>query len=135
MIAATRMLLVPVKLRIIRNCYRFKAQRGVVLNTDDDRRDIDQCLQKPIVITIDINREKADLRKAMSDEVEIVQGQEFMDDLNACWPERAGILDLPLISVNQESRPFWVCCEFDTVELNGVKTELDEGTRCALRQI
>src|SRR5262249_35897641 len=101
-IPAARVLLVAVEGRIVRHGDRLDPQRRIVFDADHGWRDPYQGFQEPVIVAVDVDRENADFRKPIANEIEIVESKELLDDVDAGWPKRACVVNLPFVAVNEQ---------------------------------
>jgi hypothetical protein len=121
--------LVTVKGLFIWNNDRGNAERRIVLDANNARLDVYELLEDPIIVSVNVDREDADLWKGSLDEREIFQRQEALDRLYPVGEQCSGVGNLPLAAIDQKPVPFRPLGKVRAVKLNWVESDFDKRPR------
>src|SRR6185312_975285 len=123
------MLLEPVEIRLVRNRDPLEQKGGVVLHCDYRRPHRQEPLQKPVVVSVDVDGQNS--KRAASEVLfypaQVLQCQVPCLDTNVVGKQTSGEPDSPAIAVDQQTRVF--TDKADAVELVPVEAEFHERVR------
>jgi hypothetical protein len=111
---------------IVWNGHRFEAEARVVLYGDYCRPHREKLSEKPVIVTIDVNRQDANSLKVRGETRNAVERDELLTNFNALGEERAGEPHSLRLTVDQQ---FCKILEPDAVVLGRMKSELHKGAR------
>ena len=124
MIPAALMLCLAVKGRVVRHCDWIEAEASIVLGDDDSRSHRQQGLQKPVVVSINVNGQHPELREMRSQTLDVVEIDETLACLDPVRKECLGQPNGLRIAIDEQTLKV---SQTDAIVLRRVKTELQEG--------
>src|SRR3954471_8132805 len=126
MVPALRMLFVSVELRVVGNGNRLQSKARVVLDADDRRVGGDQLFKKPVVVAVNIDGEHPYFGESGSDQIEIFQREEGLDDLNSFRQQRPRVSHQLGVAIDQKASPGRIARQHGAVKLGRMKSEFDK---------